>query len=86
MKLNSNFITQDFDNEQIMVSTDTSGFSGLVRSNDTAAFIVNCLKKDTTKEEIVEAVYDKYDANRETIAKSVDEILGKLRSIGALDD
>ena len=56
MKLKDIFITHDSDGEQVLIDV-TSSFAGLVRSNRTAAFIVDCLKKDTTKEQIVEAMY-----------------------------
>lgn len=86
MKLRNDFITQESDGEQIMVSTGDSGFAGLVRSNSTAAFIVDCLKKDVSKEQIIDDMFEKYDAPRDVIEKSVDDILEKLRSIGALDE
>ena len=52
MKLKDIFITHDSDGEQVLIDV-TSSFAGLVRSNKTAAFIVECLKTDTTKEQIV---------------------------------
>ena len=64
----------------------TSSFAGLVRSNKTAAFIVDCLKTDTTKEQIVEAMYEKYDAPKDVLQKDVDAIIDKLRGIGALEE
>ena len=39
MKLKDGFVTHDMGGEQIMVSTGSTAFSGLVRSNGTAAFI-----------------------------------------------
>ena len=51
MKLKNEFITHETDGEQIMVSAGTS-FNGIVKSNKTAAFIVNCLKTDTTPAKI----------------------------------
>lgn len=86
MRLNKSFITQESDGEQIMVSTGESGFVGLVRSNATAAFIINSLKKETTREEIVKAMCEKYDATQDVIERSIDEVLNKLRKIGALDE
>ena len=66
MKLKDGFVTHEMDGEQIMVATGEARFSGLVRSNATAAFIVECLKKPTTKEEIVAAMLEKYDATAES--------------------
>lgn len=86
MKLKEGFITHETDGEQIMVAAGDVSFTGLVRSNKTAAFIVDSLKTETTKDAIVEAMTAKYDAPKEVIEKDVERILEKLRSIGALDE
>lgn len=86
MRLKQEFITQEIDGEQIMVPSGETGFYGLVRSNETAAFIVNCLKQDTTKEQIVDAMFNRYDASRDVVEKSVENVLNKLIKIGAIDD
>ena len=85
MKLKENFITQEMDGEQIMVAAG-GGFAGMVRSNATAAFIVDCLKTGTTKEAILDAMEQKYDAPRKVMADDVDMVIGNLRKIGALDE
>ena len=64
----------------------SSSFAGLIRSNKTAAFIVECLKEDTTQENIVEAMFEKYDAPKEVLAKDVSDVIEKLRKVGALDE
>lgn len=85
MKLNHEFITREMDDQQIMISA-SGKFSGLVRSNKTAAFIVDCLADDTTEEEIVQKMLAKYDAPEEIIREDVKKILDTLRRIGALDE
>lgn len=85
MKLKENFIIHETDGEQIMVATGGT-FSGMVRNNATAAFIVDCLKKDTTKEGILDAMCEKYEGSREIMAADVDKILDNLRIIGALEE
>jgi methyltransferase-like protein len=86
MKLHPDYITHKADDETLMLATGESSrhFNGLVRSNATAAYIIELLKKDTDETAIVDAVCEKYDAPRETIVHDVAEILEKLRSIGAL--
>ena len=86
MKLKNEFITQDIDDTQFLVPVGAEAFSGIVRSNKTAAFIVNCLKEETTETAIVDAMCAKYDAPRETIATDVAVILNKLRFINAIDE
>ena len=86
MKLKSDYLTQEIDDVQFLVPVGTGSFNGLIRSNKTAAFIVNCLKKETTKDQIVDAMCEKYDAPRAEIAVDVEEILETLRSIRALEE
>ncbi len=86
MKLKDGFVTQQMGDEQIMVATGAAHFSGLVRSNTTAAFIVDCLKEQTTKEQIVEKMLQKYDVTADVATADVDKILAKLKSINALDE
>ena len=85
MKLKDTYITHDSDGEQILLDTSSS-FAGLIRSNKTAAFIVECLKEDTTEEKIVEAMFEKYDAPKDVLAMDVSEVIEKLRKVGAIDE
>lgn len=87
MKLKKGFITHNLMDEQIMVAAGPAAkqFHGIVRSNETAAFIVSCLKKDTTEEDIVNAILGEYDADRTTVQRDVHAILEKLKSIGAIE-
>ena len=85
MKLKEEFITHSTESEHITVSSG-GGFSGMIRSNKTAGFIVECLKSNTTEEEIVEKMLEKYEAPREVIAADVKKIINSLRNIGAIDE
>ena len=85
MKLKDTYITHDSDGEQVLLDTSSS-FAGLIRSNKTAAFIVECLKEDITEEKIVEAMFEKYDAPKDVLAKDVSDVIEKLRKVGALDE
>lgn len=87
MRLKEGFITQDMDGTQIMVASGKAKFSGLVRSNETAAFIVDCLKQPTTVDGIVDSMMARYDGvSREILERDVLKIVEKLRSIGAIDE
>lgn len=88
MKLKDGFITYETDGEQIMVAAGSSAdvFHGLVRSNETAAFIVDSLKTDTTVDKIVDSLLEIYDAPRAVIERDTQKIISQLRSIGAVDE
>lgn len=89
MELCKGFITHTIGEEQVMVAAGPAAelFHGMVQSNATAAFIVDCLKQPTTEEKIVDAVLGRYTGvDRETVAGDVRGILEKLRGIHALDE
>ena len=87
MKLKSGFITHQIQDTQMMVAAGEAAksFHGLVRSNETAAFIVDCLKSETTEEAIVDKLLAEYDVSREIASQDVRKILEKLDSVGALE-
>ena len=86
MKLNPKFLTHETKGEHITVSTTGTQFNGLIRSNPTAAFIVESLKTETTESEIVDKMLEEYDVDRDTAEKDVADIISKLRAIGAVID
>ena len=88
MKLRDGFITYTADGEQFMVAAGSAAahFQGMVRSNRTAACIVDCLMAETTEEEVVDKMAARFDAPREVIARDVAHILAQLRRIGALHE
>ena len=86
MKLNENFLTQEIDDTQVMVATGDTAFNGIVRSNQTAAEIVDLMKEETTRDAVVDKMCAKYDASRDEIAADVDMVIASLRKVGALDE
>ena len=69
----------------LMISAGGS-FNGMVRSNDTAAYIIELLKTETDRDGIIAGMLERYDATEAQIAADVDAVLAKLRSIGAIDE
>ena len=86
MRLKDGFITHEGAEEHITVPAGGVSFSGMIRSNKTAGFIVECLKDEVTAEEIVEKMLEKYDAPKERITRDVEDVLAKLWGIGALEE
>ncbi len=87
MKLSKDLLTHTTRGEHYVISTGDSRFKGLIKSNETAAFIVECLKTDTTEDEITDKLLTKYSgADRQTVLGDVKSIIAKLRSIGALEE
>lgn len=85
MKLKKEFMTHMDGENQMMVDV-SARFSGLVRSNKTAAEIVDLMKSDTTEEMIVSAMQKKYDVSESVLKQDVYRVIETLRSIGAVDE
>ena len=86
MKLNHHFLTHKLSGETLIVPTAGADFHGLIQGNKTLAVIVDCLKQDTTEEEIVDTLCARFDGDREVIKADVAEAVKKLKEIGAIDD
>ncbi len=85
MKLKKEFMTHMDGENQMMVDVSAK-FSGLVRSNKTAAEIIDFLKSDITEEKIVSEMQKKYDVSESVLKQDVHKIIETLRSIGAVDE
>lgn len=85
MKLKSTFITHMSGNEQLMISAG-GDFNGMVRSNSTAAEIIDMLKTETTREKIIMAMLEKYEVEESVLSLDVDKVIDALRGIGAIDE
>ncbi|MBQ9393013.1 MAG: PqqD family protein [Oscillospiraceae bacterium] len=86
MKLKKGFVSRQVAGRWLLVAVGSNDFSGFVQGNETTGFIADVLQKDVTEDEIVEAVFQRYDADRETIRADVRRVLDELRRIGALDE
>lgn len=86
MKLNSGFLAHDDGEQKLLVSTGATKFSGMVRSNPTAGFIIECLETETTEDEIVAKLQKKWDVSDDIARRDVHKVIEQLRSIGAIDD
>ena len=86
MKLKSDFITQTIEDSQFLLSVAGRHFNGIIRSNETATFIVDQLKEETIEAAIVDALLREYDAERETVEKDVARIIDLLRCNNILEE
>ena len=86
MKFRTAFVTQDIAGVQFLIPLGGEAFSGIVRSNETAAFLIDLLREETTEAALTDAMAAEYDAPRETLAADVARVLDTLRSLNALEE
>lgn len=86
MKLKFDIEIMEMDDQSIAVPVGdgAEAFHGILKVNDSAAYILNQLKEDTTEEAIVDAILKEYAGNREEIAGFVKNYIAKLRDADLL--
>ena len=86
MKIRQDFIIHNRDSESLLVSTGSADFNGLVRGNRIFGEIMDLMREDTTEDEVVRALLEKYDAPEEKIRSDVRRVVTELKGIGAIDE
>jgi len=86
MKLKPDFVSQVIEGARYLVPAGAEDFPGLLRGNETAAFIADCLREETSEAEIVSRMCACYDAPRDLIAGDVRKVLETLRTAHALEE
>jgi len=86
MRLKEGFILHSVGDEHMAVATGEAakGFNGIVRNNETAAYIFELLQEETTEDAIVAAMCERYEAEEERIRADVQKLIGKMREAGFL--
>lgn len=87
MKIKDEFIVRNMMGEYMAIPTgdNIAKFDGSVVLNDVSAFIVNELKKPTSKEDLLELILGEYDVSREQASADLDALLAKLDGYGMLE-
>ena len=86
MKLKKGVIISPMDGEFVAVASAEAGraFSGMIRMNKTAAFIVERLQEETSVDALVEAMLDVYDVDEARARASIEGIVAELAKAGLL--
>lgn len=86
MKIKEGFALRKVADEFIVMPTGSNiaRFDGAIALNEVSAFIFEKLLNPLSKEDLLAAVLDEYDVDRETAAKDIDSIIAKFDEMGIL--
>lgn len=78
-----NFIYREIAGDGMLIPTGSmvTKYNGLFMMTPTANIILKAISKGNTRDEIVDAVLEKFDADRETIEADVDTFLERLKEM-----
>ena len=79
MKLKEGFVLQDVAGETVVLPTgENLDMNMMITLNSTARFLWELMEKETTKEELVDALLGEYGIDRGTAQLCVDNFVEKL--------
>ncbi|MBQ7374062.1 MAG: PqqD family protein [Clostridia bacterium] len=88
MKIKKGFVVREVGGKKYAVATGevAKSFKGMLGLNDMGALIFDLLQKDTTRDEVVDAILKDYDVDRQTVEVDVDKFISQLKSIDVVED
>ncbi len=69
-----------------MVSKGETHFSGIARDSETAGFIIDCLRSETTEDKIVAKMRKDWDVSDDPARRGVRKIVNRLKNFDAIDE
>ena len=86
MHLKYTFETTELEGQVVAVPVGEGAdtYHGVIKLNETAAFIFGLLDKDTSIEAIIDCLEDKYEVSRETLEKDVRKYISEFDKRGLL--
>lgn len=88
MKLKSGFILRELRGQSVVVAVGdaTKSFNGIIKLNESSAYLWKQLKGEFSKESLVQALLDEYDVDNEVAIKNVDYFVSTLKDNGIIEE
>lgn len=86
MKIKNGFILRKVGGQNVVVAVGKASleFNGIIRLNDTGKFLWEQMKGDTTEEQLLDAMLNTYEIDRETAEKDISAFIDKLKGADLL--
>ncbi len=84
MKLREDVLITEADGCFVAVPTQTGGFKGMIRMNETAGFLARRLQEETDERSLARALMEAYDVDEARAEESVKKLLDTFRKTGLL--
>lgn len=86
MKLKYDFAVREVVGEYVMVPLGAGAlaFSGMISTTQTGATLAEALKKEMTRQELLQLILDEYEIDEVTAAADLDEFLNQLKQLNLL--
>ena len=87
MKIKEGFIKKNVGGAEVVVAVGEASlnFNAMITLNGPAAFLWTLLENDTTEDELVNAMTEKYDIDAETARKDIVAFIDKAKNAGIIE-
>lgn len=88
MKIKQNYLLSEIEGEYIVIAVGNteSNFNGYLKLNKTSKFLWDCLEKQTTLEDVIERLKNKYSIDPEIAKNDVENFINSLHAVHALEE
>lgn len=74
------------DSLSLVINSSDAGFTGVIHGNPTAAFIIKCLKHNTSEERILAKMKRRFAGDPEEMRADIASIIAELRKADIIED
>ena len=87
MKARQGFVLRELVGEYLLMPTgeNIADFNGVVLLNEVSAFVWEMLKSPVSREDLLDAVLERFDVDEATAAADLDDLLEKLDRMGTIE-
>lgn len=85
MKINKNYVIKDVLDTYVLINNSVNS-NQIMKLNEISKDIFEFIKEGKSKEEIIELLFNKYDAPKEQIKKDTEEFINDLISKGIVEN
>ncbi len=87
MKIKSGFVLHSIGNEHVVVAVEerTKDFRGMIRLNDTGAFLWKQMEKDCTEQSLTDALIKEYGITAELAKEAVASFLSQFSEVDVFE-
>lgn len=87
MKIKNDFVVKEISGSIVVipVGSQVMDFNGMVKLNETGAFLFNLLKNETTTDALVNELLSEYEVTREKAEQDVIAFINKLKEADLIE-
>ena len=87
MKIKKGFVMREVAGQSVIIAVGAAAksYNGMIKLNDTAKIAWKCLENGCEIDDMVNAIIDEYDVDKETVKKDMEKFIEALEGANILE-